>query len=190
MDQYQSAEEEPCLDSLIGTWLGEPWPIHEQKLSWIFLQSHFLIQIQNLWNFSCKTLFWQDFCVGMRQTSSWVTLKRGWVDCDLYDKNEWWGWWWRWWWYDIYGGVRHYDDFALQNFIVRGSSGGSWALSLKIGQDVQHFLILRWSLLYFWWSFVIMMTVMEIMIIVSLKIGQWETAHKPKVTWKRRHGNL
>ena len=43
-----------------------------------------------------------------------------------------------------------YDDedvnderWCFQNFIVRGSSGGSWALSLKIGQEVQHFLILR-----------------------------------------------
>merc|ERR1719430_842965 len=35
------------------------------------------------------------------------------------------------------------SDTEEGNFIVRGSSGGSWALSLKIGQEVQHFLILR-----------------------------------------------
>ena len=31
----------------------------------------------------------------------------------------------------------------FQNFIVRGSSGGTWALSLKFNKEVQHFLILR-----------------------------------------------
>jgi len=34
-------------------------------------------------------------------------------------------------------------DTEEGNFIVRGSSGGSWALSLKFNQEVQHFLILR-----------------------------------------------
>jgi len=31
----------------------------------------------------------------------------------------------------------------FKNFIIRGSSGGTWALSLKFNKEVQHFLILR-----------------------------------------------
>jgi len=40
------------------------------------------------------------------------------------------------------------SDTEEGNFIVRGSSGGSWALSLKFGQEVQHFLILRSNTTY------------------------------------------
>jgi len=35
------------------------------------------------------------------------------------------------------------SDTEEGNFIVRGSSGGTWALSLKFNKEVQHFLILR-----------------------------------------------
>ena len=58
----------------------------------------------------CKTyceICWQDSCAGMRLTSTWVTLRRGWVDADHDDEpghdDQWWTWWW--WWADC-----HHDD--------------------------------------------------------------------------------